>query len=155
MSSLIGKVETDVELKSSTVKFHDMFCNKPHHVSNACSDKVQSCDLHEGNWGNEGSIVCWNYVHEGKPKVAKERIESIDPNNNSISYRVIEGDLLKEYKSFVIKIQVTPKSQGEGSIARWTMEYEKLHEGIAHPETLLELAVQVSKDVDAHLIQGN
>ncbi|XP_022776426.1 MLP-like protein 28 [Durio zibethinus] len=155
MSSLIGKVETDVELKASAEKFHDMFCNRPHHISNASSDKVQACSLHEGDWGKEGSIICWNYVHDGEAKVLKEIVESVDPKNNSLCLRAIEGDLLKEYKSFLIKLQVSPKSNGQGSIAHWTMEYEKLHEGIAHPETLLELAVQVSKDVDSHLIQGN
>ncbi|OMO99716.1 hypothetical protein COLO4_13130 [Corchorus olitorius] len=155
MSSLFGKVETDVELNASAEQFFDMFCNRPHHVSNACSDKVQACALHEGDWGNHGSIVCWNYVHDGEPKVAKEVIEGIDRNNKSISYRVIDGDLMKDYKSFIFKIQVIPKSEGGGSIAHWTLEYEKLHHGIAHPETLLNLATQVSKDVDSHLIKGN
>ena len=62
-SVLTGKLETDVEVKASADKFHDMFCNRPHHVHHTCSDKVQGCDLHEGEWGTVGSIVCWSYVH--------------------------------------------------------------------------------------------
>ncbi|EOY01017.1 MLP-like protein 28 [Theobroma cacao] len=154
-SVLTGKLEADVEIKASAEKFHDMFCNRPHHVSKASSDKIQGCDLHDGDWGTVGSIVYWSYVHDGEAKKAKELVEAIDSENNSITFRVIEGDLMKEYKSFVIKIQATPKREGEGSIVHWTFEYEKLHEGIAHPETLLEFAVQVSKDMDTHLIQGN
>ncbi|EOY01015.1 hypothetical protein QUC31_013998 [Theobroma cacao] len=154
-SALTGKLEGDVEIKASAEKFHDMFCNKPHHVSNTCSEKVQGCELHDGDWGTEGSIICWSYVHDGEAKKAKQVIEAIDSEKNSITFRMIEGDLMKEYKSFVIKFQATPKSEGEGSIVHWTFEYEKLHEGIAHPETLLEFLLSVSKDISAHLTQGN
>ncbi|GMI75187.1 MLP-like protein 28 [Hibiscus trionum] len=154
-SALTGKVKTDVEIKASPEQFHDMFTNKPHHLHHTCKDKVQGCDLHEGEWGNVGTIVNWSYVHDGKAKKAKEVIEAIDPDKNLLTFRVLEGDLMEEYKSFRITLQVSPKSDGNGSIAQWTMEYEKLHEGINHPETLLQLAVDISKDIDAHLTKPN
>ncbi|MBA0754020.1 hypothetical protein Gogos_020072, partial [Gossypium gossypioides] len=69
-------------------------------------------------------------------KKAKEVVEAVDPDKNLVTFRVIEGDLMEEYKSFVITIQVSPKSEGSGSVVHWTLEYEKLHGGIAHPETL-------------------
>ena len=62
-SALTGKLETDVEIKASPEQFHDMFSNKPHHVHHTCNDKIQGCELHEGDWGTVGSIVFWNYVH--------------------------------------------------------------------------------------------
>ena len=62
-SSLVGKLETDVEIKASADKFHHMFAGKPHHVSKASPGNIQGCDLHEGDWGTVGSIVFWNYVH--------------------------------------------------------------------------------------------
>ena len=34
------------------------------------------------------------------------------------------------------------------------MEYEKLHENIGEPNTLLQLALDFSKDLDAHLVQA-
>ncbi|XVE92010.1 hypothetical protein REPUB_Repub01dG0060300 [Reevesia pubescens] len=151
---LTSKLETDVEIKASPQQFHDMFSNKPHHVHHTCNDKIQGCDLHDGDWGKVGSIVNWSYVHDGVAKTAKEVVEAIDPEKNLITFRVIEGDLMKEYKSFVITIQASPKSGG-GSIVHWTMEYEKLHGGIAHPETLLQFVVDVSKDIDTHLCQAN
>ncbi|KAK8370312.1 hypothetical protein V6Z11_A01G168600 [Gossypium hirsutum] len=66
---------------------------------------------------------------------------------------IIEGDLLKNFKSFVFKSQVSPKSQG--CILHWTLEYEKLHEGIPNPETMLQFVIQICKDMDSHIIQGN
>lgn len=82
-------------------------------------------------------------------------MEAVDPDKNLITFRVIEGDLKEEYKSFVITIQVSSKSEGNGSIVHWTLEYEKLHDGIVHPETLLQFVQDVSKDIDAHLTQAN
>ncbi|OMO99740.1 hypothetical protein COLO4_13116 [Corchorus olitorius] len=150
-SGLTGKLETDVEIKASAKDFHDMFMNKPHHVSNTCNDKVHGCDLHAGEWGKVGSIISWNYTHDGVKKVEKEVIEAVDEEKNSITFRVIEGDLMKEYKKFVIHVQATPKSNGSGCIAHWIVEYEKLHGGVAHPETFMQFLVDVSKDVDTHL----
>ena len=149
MSSDCAKVEADVEIKASAAKFHEMFTHKPHHISNASNRNIQGCDLHEGDWGTVGSVVSWNYFHDGKAKVAKELVEAIDAENNLITFKVIEGDLLEHYKSFKATIHATPK--GEGCNVHWTMEYEKHHDDIEDPHTLLQCAVEVSKDIDAHL----
>ncbi|KAK8655665.1 hypothetical protein V6N13_108237 [Hibiscus sabdariffa] len=182
-SGPVHKLEVDVEIKASPEQFHDMFANKPHHVHHTCYDKIQGCELHEGEWGKVGTVVDWSYVHgmvyftilfmllssviinysitsmtvclDGKAKKAKEVIEAIDPDKNLITFRVIEGDLMEEYKSFVLTIQVSPKSEGSGSVVHWTLEYVKLHEEIDHPETLLEFVKDVSKDIDTHLTQQN
>ncbi|MBA0634523.1 hypothetical protein Godav_022140, partial [Gossypium davidsonii] len=52
-------------------------------------------------------------------KKAKEVVEAVDPDKNLVTFRVIEGDLMEEYKSFVITIQVSPKSEGSGSVVHW------------------------------------
>ncbi|CAA7022436.1 unnamed protein product [Microthlaspi erraticum] len=130
-SSLVGKLETDVEIRASAGKFHHMFSGRPHHVSKASPGNIKSY---------------------GEAKVAKERIEAVEPEKNLITFRVIEGDLLKEYKSFVITIQVTPKQGGPGSVVHWHVEYEKIDHKVAHPETFIEFCVQVSKEIDEHLL---
>ncbi|OMO99741.1 hypothetical protein COLO4_13117 [Corchorus olitorius] len=154
-SDLCGKLEIDVEIKATAQQFHDMVWNRPHHVSNAAEEKVHGCDLHEGEWGTVGSIIVWHYTHDGERKWAKDLVEAVDEENNSITLRFLEGDLMKEYKSFVFHIQATPKSNGQGAIVRWIMEYERLHDAVAHPETLLELVADVSKDIDAHILSNN
>ncbi|KAL0005296.1 hypothetical protein SO802_012857 [Lithocarpus litseifolius] len=59
---------------------------------------------------------------------------------------------MEEYKNIKITVQATPK--GEGSLVHWTLEYEKLHENIIEPYTLLQHALVLSKDLDAHLVQA-
>lgn len=62
-ADLCGKLETDIEIKASAKKFHDIFKHKPHHISNVSADKIQGCDIHEGEWGTIGSVIYWNYFH--------------------------------------------------------------------------------------------
>ena len=152
--SLMGKVEGETEIKASAKDFHEIFSCKPHHVSGHSPDNIQGCDLHEGEWGKPGSIVYWNYVHDGKASVAKERVEAIDDEKNSTTFNVIEGDLLKLYKTIVITVQATPKHGGSGSVVQWTLEYEKLNANIPDPKTLLEFVINVTKDIDAKLCQA-
>ncbi|VVA94862.1 unnamed protein product [Arabis nemorensis] len=79
-------------------------------------------------------------------------IEAVDPEKNLIKFKVIEGDLMKEYKSFAFTIQVTPKHGGSGSIVHWHLDYEKNSEEVAHPETLVQLCIEMSKEIDEHLL---
>ncbi|PON48630.1 Major latex protein domain containing protein [Parasponia andersonii] len=153
-NSDIGKLETDVEIKASAEQFHNMFRHKPHHVAHASSEKIQGCELHEGEWGKVGSVVYWNYFHEGKAKVAKEIVEAIDEEKNLITFKVIEGDLMEHYKSIKFTIQATPKSEGQlGSVIHWTIEYEKHHDEILDPHSMLEFATELTKDLENHLLE--
>ncbi|MBA0738803.1 hypothetical protein Gogos_012125 [Gossypium gossypioides] len=70
-------------------------------------------------------------------KKVKKLVEAVEHDKNLVTFRVIEGDLMEEYRSFVVTIQVSPKSEGSGSIVHWTLEYDKLHDGIAHLEIVL------------------
>lgn len=154
--SMVGEIWIDVDIKASAEKFHHMFAKRPHHVSNATPRHIGGVELHEGDWDKVGSIVLWNYIHvlgaEGKSKVAKDRIEAVDPEKNLIKFRVLEGDVLKECKTFLITLQVTPKQGGPGSVARWHLEYERIDEKVAHPETLLPFLELMSKEIDEHLL---
>ncbi|CAA0405248.1 Bet v I/Major latex protein [Arabidopsis suecica] len=151
-SSLLGELEVEVEIKAPAAIFYHIYAGRPHHVAKATPRNVQSCDLHDGEWGTVGSIVYWNYVHEGQAKVAKERIELVEPEKKLIKFRVIEGDVMAEYKSFLITIQVTPKEGGTGSVVKWHIEYEKIDENVPHPENLLPFFAEMTKEIDEHLL---
>ncbi|XVE80918.1 hypothetical protein DITRI_Ditri15bG0019900 [Diplodiscus trichospermus] len=92
---------------------------------------------------------------DGKAKTAKDVVEAIDPEKKSITFRMLEGDILNEFKSYGVTLQASPKSGGEGSIVHLTLEYEKLHDGIAHPETLLQFLSELCNDIDAYLLKEN
>ncbi|KAI4354374.1 hypothetical protein L6164_003241 [Bauhinia variegata] len=111
-----------------------------------------SVDILEGEWGTEGSIIIWKYFVDGKAYLAKEVVETIDKENNSITFNVLEGDLLQLYKSFKFMVQVGLRDNG--SRVHWIMKYEKLHDHIPDPYSMIEPATVMVKDIDAYLIQG-
>ncbi|CAN6873510.1 unnamed protein product [Brassica oleracea] len=128
-SSLLGELEVDVEIKAPAAKFYHMYAGRPH-VSKATPRNVQACDLHDGEWGTVGNFYGKRFVLgvDGKAKVAKDRIEVVEPEKKLIKFKVLEGDLMEEFKSFLITIQVTPKQGGNGSIVKRHFEYKKIDE---------------------------
>ncbi|PPD95035.1 hypothetical protein GOBAR_DD07933 [Gossypium barbadense] len=126
MSSLIGKLETDMELNASAGRF--MICSATGlpKFPRLLMIRYEHVLYMKVNGAKEGFIISWNYDH---------------------------GELLKDFKSVVLKSQVSPKSQD--CILHWTLEYEKLHEGIPNPQTMLRFVIQICKDMDSHIIQGN
>ncbi|CAI9096012.1 OLC1v1032072C1 [Oldenlandia corymbosa var. corymbosa] len=144
----IKKMVSSIEIKSDGDVFHEIFRDRPHHISNMSPTYIQGVDLHDGDWGKVGSIIFWNYTHDGKEKVAKEIIEAIDEAKKSVRFRVIEGDLMELYKSFVLTVHVD--TVGENNLVTWTLEYEKQNESVPDPESLMEFCLQVTKDIETH-----
>lgn len=69
--------------------------------------------------------------------------------NKSTTFKVIEGDLLKYYTLFRITVKATSKA--EGSVVNWNFEYERKKPETPHPNTLAQVVVKMSKDIDSHM----
>ncbi|WJZ80512.1 hypothetical protein VitviT2T_000426 [Vitis vinifera] len=59
---LVGKLEAEILILAPADKFHEVWGGRPHHMSSVSPGKVQKVDLHEGDWGNVGSVIEWSYV---------------------------------------------------------------------------------------------
>ncbi|KAM7487740.1 hypothetical protein LguiB_025224 [Lonicera macranthoides] len=152
MSSLSGHMVDKIEIKSDGDVFHEIFRYRPHHISNMSPGNIQGVDLHEGEWGTVGSVIFWKYVHDGKEKVAKEIIEAIDEEKKSVTFKVVEGDLMELYKTFKLTVHVDTK--GENNLVTWTFDYEKMKEDVPDPNTLMEFCLNVTKDIETHHLQN-
>ncbi|KAL6350818.1 hypothetical protein AAG906_031404 [Vitis piasezkii] len=64
----------------------------------------------------------------GNSKSIKETVESIDEENRSITFKVLDGELLNDYKSY--------------------------NEDGSDPRGYLELAVNITKDIESHLLNA-
>ena len=60
---LHGKLIAAIEFKAGGDVFHEIMRHNPEHFSKATPEKVHGCDLHEGQFGHAGSIICWTYTH--------------------------------------------------------------------------------------------
>ncbi|KAH9609846.1 hypothetical protein KSS87_006988 [Heliosperma pusillum] len=148
--SLKRKLEGEVEIRAAAADVHhDIYKSTPHHVSHAAPHFVQSCDLHEGELGEVGSVVNWKVTLDGKPVTVKGKILEIDEDKKLISYTCIEGDLLDVYKSITAISQVIPKDS-ETSIIKWVIDYEKKHPGVPEPTHLLDALLGAATDIDDH-----
>ncbi|KAK4264022.1 hypothetical protein QN277_029364 [Acacia crassicarpa] len=145
---LLGKITVDVHIDASADKFHEMLISKPHLMSNISPANVQRVSA-DANWGKLGSFFTVYYVQEGKHCVAKDVIHAIDESKKLITLRVVEGDILKDFKCMDIIIQTTPKEKG--SVVHLTFEYEKLKIDIPDPHTLAQVITHVCRDVGSHL----
>ncbi|KAK4479720.1 hypothetical protein RD792_015252 [Penstemon davidsonii] len=150
---LTGKLVSKIDIKSDGDVFHEIFRERPHHISDMSPSKIQNVDLHHGDWGKVGSIICWNYTHDGKEKVAKEIIEAIDEENKLVKFKVIEGDLMELYKSFTLVVHVD--TNGDDNIVTWTLEYEKIREDVPDPHSLMEFCLHVTKDIENHHLSSS
>ncbi|RDX64233.1 MLP-like protein 31 [Mucuna pruriens] len=151
--ALSGKVETEIEIQAPAAKFYNIFRKQLHHIPNISTERVHGAKVHEGDWENVGSVKHWDFTIEGKKRSAKEKIESIDDDNKSITYSLFDGEISESYKSLRVTLQVIDKENG--GVVKWTIEYEKLKENIvaASPDSYLDFAAKVTKDIDAHLVK--
>ena len=85
---------------------------------------------------------------DGKKKTAKDIIEAIDAETKSVTFKVVEGDLMELYKTFIAVVHVDTK--GESNLVTWTFHYEKLNENVEEPNTLMDFCIAVTKDIETH-----
>ena len=60
--SLFGKVEAEIEIKASANKFYEVNSKRVAEAPKFCPNFIQSVDLVEGEWGQEGCVVCWYFI---------------------------------------------------------------------------------------------
>lgn len=84
---------------------------------------------------------------------AKVKIEDVDEEDMTITFNVIQGDVLRFYKSFKAKLQVIRMHKGISS-AEWTVEFEKANGSAPDPEHYVDFAVKMSKGLDAYLCKN-
>ncbi|PIN11268.1 hypothetical protein CDL12_16133 [Handroanthus impetiginosus] len=145
---LKGKMVSQICIKSDGDVFHEIYSERPHHISSMSPHRIRNCDVHQGQWGIAGSVIVWKYFHDGKERVLKEIIEAIDKEKKLVTFKVIEGDLTEFYKNF--KITVDVDTSGEDNLVTWTLEYEKLNMGVPDPHAFMGLLLNVTKDIETH-----
>ncbi|GAV74530.1 Bet_v_1 domain-containing protein [Cephalotus follicularis] len=149
-----GKLEADVELKSPADKFWESIRDSANLFVKAFPDQYKSIEVLEGDGKAAGSIRHIIYG-EGSPivKSSKERIDAVDDVKKTVAYSVIDGDLLKYYKTFKALIAVVPK--GEGSLVKWSCEFEKAKDDIPDPSIIKEFAIKNFVEVDELILKEN
>ncbi|XP_058216162.1 MLP-like protein 328 [Rhododendron vialii] len=149
--ALTGKMESEVEIKSNGDDiFHMCAGKKAQHTATLSPEKVHKVEIHEGEWGDHGSVKVWTFVAEGKVETYKEKV-SIDEENKAVHLTALEGHCLELYRSYNIIYQFI--HNGESNIVKITIEYEKKHEDIPPPQKYMDFVISLIKDLDANLVK--
>ncbi|KAL3501224.1 hypothetical protein ACH5RR_035673 [Cinchona calisaya] len=148
-----GKLDVEVEVKSSADEFWNAIRDSTNLFPKAFPNQYKSIEVVEGDGKSVGSVRLVKYA-EGSPEItySKEKIEFVDDANKTVSYIVIEGDLLKFYKVFKPSLVVSPK--GDGSLVKWICEFEKASEEIPIPHIIKDFAVKNFQELDAYLLNA-
>ncbi|XP_009791305.1 kirola isoform X2 [Nicotiana tabacum] len=86
-------------------------------------------------------------IIDGREKFIKHTIEATDPQKKSVTWKVIEGDLLELYNSFTIVTSI------EDQWITWTFVYEKKTEDTPEPLAFMGVVLDMTKDVEGHLLK--
>ncbi|XP_004237024.1 kirola-like [Solanum lycopersicum] len=143
-----GKLIVSLEVKCGGHSIHDIFRTNTQHLSTISPSRVKHFEIHEGEKGEIGSVASWKYYEDGKEMFVKTVIEAIDPQTNSISWNVIEGNLLDLYNSFTVI------TSSEHEWITYTLVYEKKTEDTPEPLALMHYCVGVIKDTESHLLKN-
>ncbi|KAM5567000.1 MLP-like protein 31 [Rosa sericea] len=149
----IAKMQVEAEIKASAEKFYEIFRSKGYLLPKICPDMIKDLRVLEGDWGTVGSVKQWTYVAAGNSEIAKETVEAMDEKAKSITFKTVDGSLLKVYKNMKATVQVTAKAGGCSSV-KWSIEYEKLNEDSPPPNKYLDFVLILNKKVDAYLLKA-
>ncbi|XP_057948961.1 MLP-like protein 423 isoform X2 [Malania oleifera] len=134
------RINVDVEVKSNADKMWESLKDSAVLFPKALPDLYKSIQ-----------------VLEGLPltTVLKEKIDSIDEDNKTLCYSIIEVEESSYYKNFKAQVKVVEK--GEGSLVKWECEFEKASEVAAdhHPALYYkDFAVKNFKQLDDYLLKA-
>ncbi|PIA46406.1 hypothetical protein AQUCO_01500148v1 [Aquilegia coerulea] len=148
----MGKLEFELEVKSSVDKFWGGMKDTTVIFPKIFPNRFKSIEVIEGDGVNVGTVRLVKYSDD-TPVItfAKEKVELLDDVNKILGYSVIDGELMTHYKTLKGKVEVVPK--GEGSLVKWSMEFEKASDEVPDPVLIQEYAAKAFTELDAYLLK--
>lgn len=60
-ASLCGKIKCELDVKISDEEFYNIYSRRMYEMAKISPKIIRSAELLKGQWGEEGSIIYWNY----------------------------------------------------------------------------------------------
>ncbi|KAI3451838.1 hypothetical protein Pfo_008503 [Paulownia fortunei] len=146
MANLIDTLVATSPIKCPADKFFTFFKYNMNEIVKIFPAGFKGVQLLEGEEGTVGCVKLWSYAVGGIALTAKVKIEAIDDGGKSITFAVLEGDLLLLYKSFKATLTIS-----EG-LAKWSFAFEKATLLTPPPELYVPLVITLCTLVDAYLL---
>lgn len=62
MAGLPDRLIAQIAFKAGGDVFHEILAKKPKHLAKVIPNKVQDCELQQGQFGTAGSVIHWTYT---------------------------------------------------------------------------------------------
>ncbi|KAG8366187.1 hypothetical protein BUALT_Bualt17G0050700 [Buddleja alternifolia] len=149
---MASKLEVKVEVKSSAEKIWESIIDSVNVLPKAMPHKYESIEIVEGDGKSAGTVNLIKYK-PGMSSISttKEKFELVDEANKTLSYSVVDGDVLKLFNFFKGTLTVTPKAD-HGSLVKWSCEFVKASDEVPSPDHIRDFAVKNFQDLDAYLL---
>ncbi|KAG7592710.1 Bet v I/Major latex protein [Arabidopsis thaliana x Arabidopsis arenosa] len=142
----VQTLELEIQVNMTAERFFKTFKKKEGNFT----DKTEAVSVHRDDPTSNSSIQIWNFIVDGKMEQIKEKIE-VDEENKSVSFVALDGDVLKQYKTYKITLDVVPKDD-QVCIAKWTWEYEKLNDDVPPPTRYTAFVADYTRDLETRLL---
>ncbi|KAK6152836.1 hypothetical protein DH2020_012475 [Rehmannia glutinosa] len=144
----MAKIEDKTQIMCAPPKVYNFFKNDLTELTKIVPQLFQSVKVIDGNKGQAGGVIQYELLILGKAMTAKVKTEAINDEEKSISFVILEGDIMELYKSFKAKVTV-----GDGT-AMWCLEFEKANDSAPNPDQYATLAVEITKGLDLYLLNS-
>ena len=162
----IAKLETKAEITNPPAKVYDFLKYNINKFVNLFPQVFKSFKLIEGEEGHSGNVKIVEYVigqsfhlrvffyrnilkhesHTGKAMTAKVKTEELNDEERSMIMRVVEGEILQLYPTFLCKISVS-----DGCM-NWSIQFEKTSDSTPKPDAYVQVLAHVTKLMDLYLL---
>ncbi|KAI3963018.1 hypothetical protein MKW98_028958 [Papaver atlanticum] len=134
-----------------------MFTRDAPQLSKYLPEVIQSVEVIGEGEIRLGTGFVWKCIIPecGSAIVTKHKITAVDNKNRSITYTVFEGDVMNDFTSFNVNLDITPKfGANDGtSLVKWSIEYEKANEDVADPVGILKGCEIATTGMNIHLLK--
>ncbi|KAM7270222.1 hypothetical protein ACFE04_029436 [Oxalis oulophora] len=132
-------VQADVKIKPSAAVFFTLDLRRPDLYPVVYPTVYKSVKTLEGRAGKLGSVIRIDYT--------------VSYKKNYAAFDVIDGYLTTIYKRFRVILSCFPKC--DGSIVRWTLEYEKKNQDGPDPTEELTVLIKFTRLAEKYLLTKN
>ncbi|RZC86477.1 hypothetical protein C5167_030553 [Papaver somniferum] len=153
----IHQLHVEDELKNcSADQFYSFLKNDMTTLPQVCPHMFKSFEILAGDGKSAGTIWIVKFAtgtsHE---EMVKEKIVAMDDESRTISFSIIEGDLLRKFPKVDYTMTVTPIVTQEGRekscLVKMCAKYEKQNEDTPPPHEYMEMTSFMNKAIASHL----
>ncbi|MCL7022970.1 hypothetical protein MKW94_008803 [Papaver nudicaule] len=115
----------------------------------------KSVQILAGDGKSVGSVRLWKFLlgNSGVPMTVKEKIRAVDDESRTITFGIIDGDVMPLYKTFEFTMSATPiMGDDQSCLVTCTLEYEKQNDDVPAPNEYMEFTNYVTKGIVNHLL---